>query len=71
MQWALENEAAETLEDVLARRIRLLFLDAKAAEEVAPAVAAFMARKRGWSDERRRLEVENFQALARQYQLPA
>ena len=71
VQWALENEAAETLEDVLARRIRLLFLDAKAAEEVAPAVAAFMARKRGWSDERRRLEVENFQKLARQYQLAA
>ena len=43
VQWAIDEELALSLEDVLARRIRLLFLDAKAAEAAAPAVAAFTA----------------------------
>ena len=34
---------ARTVEDVLARRIRLLFLDAKAAIEASPFVAKIMA----------------------------
>jgi glycerol-3-phosphate dehydrogenase len=34
--WAVRNEMARTVEDVLARRVRLLFLDAKAAIEAAP-----------------------------------
>lgn len=69
VQWALDNELAESLEDVLARRLRMLFLDAKAAEASAPAVADFMAKRRGWDQARRDAEVENFQQLCRQYQL--
>jgi glycerol-3-phosphate dehydrogenase len=41
--WAVRKEMAMTVEDVLARRLRLLFLDASAAVEAAPAVAAIMA----------------------------
>jgi len=41
--WAVRHEMARTVEDVLARRIRLLFLDAKAAMEAAPVVAKLMA----------------------------
>jgi glycerol-3-phosphate dehydrogenase len=41
--WAVRNEMARTVEDVLARRIRLLFLDAKAAVEAAPVAARLMA----------------------------
>lgn len=36
MHWAVKNEMARTVEDVLARRVRILFLDAKAAQEIAP-----------------------------------
>jgi glycerol-3-phosphate dehydrogenase len=41
--WAVRHEMARTVEDVLARRIRLLFLDAKAAMEAAPVVAKLIA----------------------------
>jgi glycerol-3-phosphate dehydrogenase len=41
--WAVRREMAQTLEDVLARRLRLLFLDARAAMECAPRVADIMA----------------------------
>lgn len=71
VQWALDAEMAESLEDMLARRIRLLFLDARAAEAVAPDVATFMGQKLGWSPARVSAEVEAFQTLARQYQLAA
>jgi glycerol-3-phosphate dehydrogenase len=37
------NEMAVTVEDILARRTRLLFLDAKAAMDAAPLVAEHMA----------------------------
>ena len=40
VKWMIQNEMAITVEDILARRIRLLFLDAKAAIAAAPAVVA-------------------------------
>ena len=71
VQWAIDEELALSLEDVLARRIRLLFLDAKAAEAAAPAVAAFMAPRLGWSEERQKAELDNFVKLTKQYRLVA
>lgn len=41
--WQVRHEMARTVEDVLARRTRALFLDAKAAIEAAPVVAGIMA----------------------------
>jgi glycerol-3-phosphate dehydrogenase len=41
--WACRYEMARTVEDVLARRTRALFLNSKAALEMAPKVAALMA----------------------------
>jgi glycerol-3-phosphate dehydrogenase len=43
--WAARYEMARTVEDVLARRTRALFLDAQAAIEAAPAVARILARE--------------------------
>jgi len=43
--WAVRHEMARTLEDVLARRCRLLFLDTRKAEIAAPAVAEILARE--------------------------
>ncbi len=43
--WNVRHEMARTLEDVLARRNRLLFLNAGAAQQAAPAVAHWMAKE--------------------------
>jgi glycerol-3-phosphate dehydrogenase len=65
--WAVRNEMALTVEDVLARRTRILQLDARAAMEAAPAVAKLMAktlpRDAAWERE----QVERFLGLARKY----
>ena len=45
--WAVRREMARTVEDVLARRTRALFLNAGAALRMAPAVAELMARELG------------------------
>jgi glycerol-3-phosphate dehydrogenase len=41
--WAVREEMARTLEDVLARRTRALFLDAKESLRIAPEAARIMA----------------------------
>ena len=42
VRFAARKERACTVQDVLARRWRVLFLDAAAAAEMAPAVAAIL-----------------------------
>ncbi|MDR1724599.1 MAG: glycerol-3-phosphate dehydrogenase/oxidase [Tannerella sp.] len=65
--WAVREEMAYTVEDVLARRVRLLFLDARAAVEIAPKVASIMASEMGkdrlWEEE----QISEFRALAKNY----
>lgn len=46
--FAVEQEYAVTIVDVLARRTRLSFMDAAAAREATPAVASIMANLLGW-----------------------
>lgn len=43
--WAVRHEMARTLDDVLARRTRALFLNSRAALAMAPEVARLMARE--------------------------
>ena len=52
--WAARHEMARTVEDVLARRTRALFLNARAAEAMAPEVARLMAGELGWDAPARR-----------------
>jgi glycerol-3-phosphate dehydrogenase len=53
--WAVRQEMARALDDVLARRTRALFLNARAALAMAPAVARLMAKELGrdqsWQDQ--------------------
>jgi glycerol-3-phosphate dehydrogenase len=58
---------AMTLEDVLARRLRLLFLDTRIAMEVAPAVARLMAAEMGKDSAWERFQVEHFIQTAQGY----
>lgn len=65
--WAVQNEMAMTVEDVLARRTRSLFLDAKAAIEAAPMVAAIMAPILHQTAQWQQQQVLAFVALAQHY----
>jgi glycerol-3-phosphate dehydrogenase len=67
--WAVRHEMARTVEDVLARRTRALFLNARAAVAMAPEVARLMAGELGWDDARQAAETAGFSALARGYQV--
>ncbi len=65
--WAVQAEMAMTVEDVLARRVRLLFIDARAAVEAAPVVASEMALLLRRDTEWQTAQVESFTRLARHY----
>lgn len=67
---AVNDEMARSLDDVLSRRTRCLLLDAKATLDIAPQVAARMARELNWSPAREQAALEAFRALARSYQVP-
>lgn len=65
--WAIREEMAQSVEDVLARRVRLLFLDAKAAVEAAPKVAYILAKEwnkdQNWVDQ----QLRDFNTIAANY----
>ena len=66
IRFAARYEYACTVEDVLARRSRLLFLDARLAAEVAPRAADIMRAETGLDP-----KLDDFLALCEQYlQLP-
>jgi len=67
--WAVQQEMARTVEDVLARRTRALFLNAHAANEMALPVARLMAKELHYNEEWIQQQVSEFQALAHQYSL--
>jgi len=67
--WAVQHEMARTIEDVLARRTRALFLNARAAQEMAPAVAGLMASELGWNDGFSARQLEVFRHTAQNYLL--
>ncbi len=60
-------EMARTVEDVLARRTRALFLNAAAAVTMAHRVAELMGRELGWDTARQAAEVAKFEEVAQGY----
>ena len=67
--WAARHEMARTVEDVLARRTRSLLLDAQAALDIAPDVAALMAEEKGHDEAWEQRQVEAFRDVAAGYRL--
>jgi glycerol-3-phosphate dehydrogenase len=65
--WAARHEMACTVEDVLARRTRALFLNARAAIAMAPAVAGLLAKELGRDEAWAAEQVEEFTELASGY----
>lgn len=68
--WAVRREWARTVEDVLARRSRALFLDARSSMAASPLVAEIMALELGHDGAWQEAQVAGFCALAKGY-LPA
>jgi glycerol-3-phosphate dehydrogenase len=62
VRFAARFEYARTVEDVLARRFRLLFLDAALAQSIAPEVAAILEVETGVT-----AQLDDFVALCDQY----
>ncbi|ARA93488.1 FAD-dependent oxidoreductase [Rhodothermaceae bacterium RA] len=65
--WAVRHEMARTVEDVLARRTRLLLLDARASIEMAPKVAALMAAELSRDDAWQQAQIEQYRTVAEGY----
>ena len=65
--WAVSNEMAMTVEDILARRSRMLFVDARAAIASAEPVATLMAEQLGMDAAWKEDQVSRFQEMAEQY----
>ncbi len=65
--WAARYEMARTVEDVLARRTRALFLDARAAIEAAPAVASLLTNELRKNESWCENQIRAFTGLARGY----
>ncbi|KAA6311776.1 hypothetical protein EZS27_037166, partial [termite gut metagenome] len=65
--WAVRYEMAREVEDVLSRRVRLLYIDARAAiaaaEVVAKTIANELKKDQSWIDQ----QVQNLTAMAKQY----
>ena len=67
--WAARHEMARTVEDILARRTRALFLNARAALAMAPGVAGLMAAELGWDEVMRTKQLNAFREVASNYLL--
>jgi glycerol-3-phosphate dehydrogenase len=65
--WAAREEMARSVEDVLARRTRALFLNARAAIRMAPRVAELLARELGRDPKWQKNQLEAFDQVASGY----
>jgi glycerol-3-phosphate dehydrogenase len=65
--WICRNELVSIPEDILARRTRSLFLNARASIEMVPAIAEIMAIQMGFNGQWQQSESENFRLLASRY----
>ncbi|MDB9823643.1 glycerol-3-phosphate dehydrogenase/oxidase [Flavobacteriaceae bacterium] len=65
--WAIREEMAMTVEDVLARRTRVLFLNASESLILAPTVAAIMGKEMGKDSSWIATQIENYTTLTQNY----
>jgi glycerol-3-phosphate dehydrogenase len=68
--WAIRYEMARTIDDVLSRRVRLLFLDARAAIAVSEKVAQLLAEELGYDEAWAEDQTVQFKKLANGFLLP-
>ncbi len=69
--WAVRSEMARSVEDILARRTRALFLNARAAIRMAPRVAGILAQELGRNTSWQAAQVAAFNQMAEGYLVKA
>jgi glycerol-3-phosphate dehydrogenase len=69
--WAARHEMARTVEDVLARRTRALFLNAAAALAMAPEVARLLAQELGHDEAWQQTQLAAFREVAEHFCIPS
>ena len=69
--WFARYEMARTVEDVLARRTRLLFLDVRAALDRAPEVARQLSQELGRDEAWQKLQLAEFKKTADHFRIPS
>ena len=67
IEWSIIHEMALTVEDILARRTRCVFLDSKESKRIAPIVAQKMADVLGEDDKWIDAELKKFNKLIKNY----
>lgn len=67
VRWAARFEMARSVEDVLARRSRALFLNAKKSIEAASLVAELLSQELGRDDNWQKSQIDQYTALAHHY----
>ncbi|MDN5288756.1 MAG: dependent oxidoreductase [Mucilaginibacter sp.] len=67
--WGVRHEMARSVEDILARRVRSLFLNARAAIDMAPLVASLVAKELNKDAAWEKEQVTTFTTLANGYLL--
>jgi glycerol-3-phosphate dehydrogenase len=67
--WAIRYEMARSIDDVLARRLRLLFLDAHAAIESCEKVSDLLAKELGYDETWKQNQIIAFKTLANRFLL--
>ena len=65
--WAIRNEMARTIDDILSRRVRLLFIDAQAAIECSEKVSDLLTRELQKDEKWKQNEMNNFKTIAKGY----
>jgi glycerol-3-phosphate dehydrogenase len=65
--WAIKEEMARSVEDVLSRRTRALLLGAKASMEIAPDIAKFMRKELKYDENWEKAQIDSFLKLAKNY----
>ena len=65
--WAVRKEMARTVEDVLARRTRALFLDARESIRIAPEVARLMAKELNRDETWITNQIQTYHTVAKHY----
>jgi glycerol-3-phosphate dehydrogenase len=65
--WAVREEMARTIDDVLARRVRALYMDARASIEMAPKVAEILAKELGKNKSWEKEQVREYTEMAKGY----
>jgi len=65
--WICRNEMPLTIEDMLARRTRALFQNARASSEIAVEIAALMAKELGYDAKWQEEQIESYNQFVKNY----